>query len=89
MLFDISGHNLIVLSANPYQIIDVAKQEDMMDTFNQWFFIISNSKGETDNYNHTKMEIMLREGSNVAFAVNKTHENICGVMKIILHESFR
>lgn len=67
----------MVVATIPTTIIEVATELGMIETTSQWLFVLSNPNSA--KYNITTITSYIREGGNVAIAVNKTLTSNCVV----------
>lgn len=71
------GTNYFVIASAPHLIMEVAGELGMVDSFSQWLFMLSTNSNE--KYNLTSITSAIREGGNVALAINSTTNEKCSV----------
>lgn len=78
------GRNYIVITTNPTEMLRIGGELNMVDTGSQWLFLLSaltsnHSQMTTtvDVYHPTVLAASIREGGNVAFAINTTKSDRC------------
>lgn len=67
----------MVIATIPTTIIEVATELGLIETTSQWLFVLSNPS--SSKYNISTITSYIREGGNVAIAVNKTLSTNCVV----------
>lgn len=67
----------MVIATIPTTIIEVATELGLIETTSQWLFVLSNPK--SSKYNETLLTSFIKEGGNVAIAVNRTQTKDCVV----------
>lgn len=88
------GRNYIVITTNPSEMLRIAGDLNMVDTGSQWLFLLSvvNNSDPTVmmDVNHPEgLAASIREGGNVAFAINTTQTGKCEVIIIIYLKNHR
>lgn len=77
------GRNYLVITTNPAEMLRIAGDLNMLDTGRQWLFLLSvtntSALSTMEAYNVVELAASIREGGNVAFAVNSTDNRQCSV----------
>lgn len=67
----------MVIATTPTTIMEVAAEMGLLESTSQWLFILPNHK--SSKYNLTALTSLIKEGGNVAIAVNTTYTEDCAI----------
>lgn len=80
IIFDINlvGKNYLVIASAPNIIIEVAGELGMIESSSQWLFVLSSMTNSS--FNVSSITSAIKEGGNVALAINSTSAQDCSVI---------
>lgn len=67
----------MVIATIPTTIIEVATELGLIETTSQWLFVLSNPN--SSKYNMSAITSYIKEGGNVAIAINRTLTENCSI----------